>query len=238
MKRCMWLAFIACAWCAPAVVHESRAETFYVDSGFSSLSIAVYDHSTSLLLTSAQISGSDTTSLGGTFDATIDSGTITFNSGDISFTDQESDMQPAIGGGSASAGDSENPYPPSPGSDAANYGLFLTVPNDPEDPGAGLALAGVAAIRSAVLGLMSDALTITDGAFDASQVTLGLTAGTLDYNINGGDGTPFIHGSTGIDGNSGVNTLTDGSVGTIGGVTLISMLVYVDVNVTTGGLNV
>jgi hypothetical protein len=220
-------------------IRIASADTFYVDPDFSSLSIAVYDHTTSTLLTSAQISGSDTTSLTGTFDATIDSSTITFNSGSVAFNNQESDMQPAIGGGDASAGDSMNPYPPSPGSDPANYGLFLTVP-DPDDPEGPLALAGVAAIRDAVTSLTSSAITLTGGgsAFDASQVTLGLTYGSLDYNINTGDGTPFLNGTTGIDGNSGLNSSTDGGIGTFGGITAVSIPVSVLVNVMTGGLNI
>jgi hypothetical protein len=237
MRRC--ISPLVAMTCALAAIRVVSADTFYVDSDFSSLSIAVYDHTTSTLLTSAQISGSDTTSLAGTFDATIDSGTITFNSGDVTFNNQESDMQPAIDGGDASAGTSLNPYPPSPGSDPANYGLFLTVP-DPDDPEGPLALAGVAAIRDAIAGLTSSAITITGGgsSFDASQVTLGLSYGSLDYNINTGDGTPFLNGTTGIDGNSGLNSSTGGGIGTFGGVTAVSIPVLVSVNVTTGGLDV
>jgi len=215
------------------------ADTFYINPEESYLSIAVLDHSSSYQLTSAQFSGSDVTSLGGSFDATIGGGTITFTtSSNIIFNDLESDVYPDIGGGSDSAGDSLDPYPPSPGSGAGNYGLVLTVPNDPEDLGEGLALAGFAAIRSAIADATSSAITITAGEFDASGITLDLADGDLDYNINLGDGTPFIHGTTGIDANGAVNSATEGVVGTFEGQTFVSFPVDVSVHVTTSGLDV
>ena len=231
------LVMAGCAWCALAVASAVNADTFYVDSGFSSLQIAVYDHASSYLLTWTQVTDSDITSLGGTFDATISGGYITFNSGSITFNDQGTDMMPAIGGGGDSAGDEMNPYPADPGSDPANYGLYLTVPNDPEDPEAGIALAGVAAIRSAGLDLSSSAIAISSDVFDVGGITLGLSAGTLDYNINAGDGTPYINGTTGIDGNSGPNASDSGLI--IPGDPLgIFIPVFVDVHVTSGGLDV
>jgi hypothetical protein len=239
-SRIVPLVVLACATCALSGFRSARADTFYVDPDFSSLSIAIYDHSTSTLLTSAQTSGSDTTTLGGTFDATIASGAITFNSGAISFDNQGTDMQPAIGGGGDSAGTAMNPYPPSPGSDPASYGLVLSV-YDPDNPES-LVLAGVLAVRDALAGISSDsAITITGGSsFDASQINMVFNSGTtLDYNINNGsDGSAFLNGTTAIDGTPGANTLTGGGIGTFGGVTGITIPVYVDVNVTTGGLNV
>lgn len=224
---------------ALALVRCATADTYDVDPDNSYLSIAILDHSTQNQLTSAQVDGSDLTSLGGSFDVTFGSGTITFNSSNnITFGNQSTDMQPAIGGGSASAGTGDNPYPADPGSGAANYGLYFTVPNDFDNPDAGLALAGVAAIRGALTDVTSSAISLSDGLFDASQLTMSLPNGhtALDFNVNLGDGTPLANGTSFVDG-SGANSETFGEVGTIFGVPFVGFYIDLDIHTTAGGLD-
>jgi hypothetical protein len=224
---------------ALALARCATADTYDVDSDNSYLSIAILDHSTQNQLTSAQVDGSDLTSLGGSFDVTFGSGTITFNSSDnITFGNQSTDMQPAIGGGSPSAGSGDNPYPADPGSGAANYGLYFTVPNDFDNPDAGLALAGVAAIRGALADITSSAISLSDGLFDASQLTMSLPSGhtALDFNVNLGDGTPLVNGTSFVVG-SGANSETFGEVGTLFGTPFVGFYVDLDIHSTSGGLD-
>jgi len=54
MKRQRWSIVIAAgAVCAFSAIRVSRAETFYVDPEFSNLTVQIFDHSTSTLISSA-----------------------------------------------------------------------------------------------------------------------------------------------------------------------------------------
>jgi hypothetical protein len=109
----------------------------------------------------AQTPGSDTTSLSGTLHVDLTASTIQFlPTGDTQFALQSVPQSP-LGDGSA-------------GSAPAQYGLSISVPG---------AITGVVAGRSYVGDATSGVIPLAGGAYDASQLTLGLLSGITGYNL-------------------------------------------------------
>jgi hypothetical protein len=124
--------------------------------------------------------------------------------------------------------------------------LVLVVPSDPTDPTQifnldTAAIAGYAAIDSALASLNGTS-ALSGTSFDTTGLTVSTDAGNLDYNLNVGNGdgppqtgTAFQNGTTGIGGNSGnIAGAGNGSIVTVGGISTLTVPVFVDVVVNTG----
>lgn len=165
----------------------ARADTLTVNSDESYLKLEVFIEGTPIA--TAQLPGSDVTHIGGTLEASFAGGNITFGGGsNLDFQlydDGNTDLLPDVGGGTA--GD--------PGTGApADIGLTLDL--------GGLAV-GPGAVRLAFADVTGGPESIVADQFDASNLTLELTAGSLDVNLSG-----FVSLAETVDisGNSAINT--------------------------------
>ncbi|HEY4309429.1 MAG TPA: PEP-CTERM sorting domain-containing protein [Pirellulales bacterium] len=230
--------------------------TYTINSALSSLQVSVASQGTPL--TYAQFTGSDTASLSGALGVDTTGGNISISSapGSIAFSSQSGIYPDAAGGNPANGTTSPlpdlAPNDPNVGNtQTANYGLVLVVPADPTDPTQiynlnTAAIAGYAAIDSALASLNGMSV-LTGGTFDTTGLTVSTDAGNLDYNLNAGNGdfnppdqnfqtgTAFQNGTTGIGGNSGnIAGAANGTIVTAGGISTLTIPVFVDVVVNTG----
>ena len=184
---------------------------FTIDNSQSSLNISVYiggspdDGGT--LITSPQTPGSDTTTISGTINVDVTSGSLQFlTTGDTNYDLQSVDQAPLPGG--------------DPGTAPAQYGLNIAV---------GTLETGVGAVRGMVTDATSDPIGLASGTFDASQVMLSISTGGLDYNLTG---FSPASGNADLTGNSGTNAATGGLYTSDGSTATLTLPVYVDVPVT------
>jgi hypothetical protein len=158
-------------------------------------------------IATAQLPDSDVAFITGTLEATVGGGNISFGGGSIldflPYDGGNTDILPDAGGGVI--GD--------PGTGApADYGLNVDL--------TGL-VAGPGAVRDAVGDVTGGPAAIVADGFDASGLTLALTAGTLDVNLAG---FADVVESVDISGNSALNTN-----GGMGYTTIVNGMRYVRV---------
>jgi hypothetical protein len=149
--------------CVVATSTLSRAGqlSFNIDPAQSHITLTLETADGTQIISSPQTPGSDTTSLSGTLNADLTASTIQFlPTGDTQFALQSVPQSP-LGDGSA-------------GSAPAQYGLSISVPG---------AITGVVAGRSYVGDATSGVIPLAGGAYDASQLTLGLLSGITGYNL-------------------------------------------------------
>jgi hypothetical protein len=163
-----------------------------------------------------QFPGSDTTSVSGTLNTDyVPGASIQFlTTANSVLANQPAPVAPAPGGG--------GPFP-ALGSGPGNIGIFLFAPG------------AVGAIRGAINDFTSAALPLTGAVFDASQVTIGQSAGTLDYNLSalGGAFTGLI-GSGSLAGGAGLNTNPAGTLVIAGNVATLTIPILVDIPFQAG----
>ncbi|MBX7169316.1 MAG: PEP-CTERM sorting domain-containing protein [Pirellulales bacterium] len=194
------------AWSNPA-----HAASLTIDPNQSYLSIVVGAYDTGqdppvfVPFTTPQQPGSDTTNLNGVLNVSIGSD-VTFNGGSIGFADQANPMEPLPGGAL-------------PGSAPANYGLLIDLQS---------LVTGPAAARNLMATITSGATPLVGNLFDASALTLGVTQGVLDVNLQG-----FTSVVTGLDisNNSGPNSSTAGQLDIVGLTATLTLPVYVEASV-------
>lgn len=243
--RCNMFRILMCVAvaCASVFASSASAAIYTIDPTQSSLQVSVF--ASGVPLTQAQFTGSDVTSLSGTLDVVIGGGNLTVNStpSSVTFANQANPVAPGPGGGVPTPG-TVNALPdlPAAGLGVGNYGFELIVPGDPSDPSQWLNLdtAGIVGYAdiSAALASLAGTVAISGGVFSPNGLTVSTDAGALDYNLNQGNGdgppqtsSPFINGTTGIGGNSGV--VAGAPNGSVIGNTLI-IPIFVDVPVNTG----
>ena len=189
---------------------NARADLFTIDQAESNLSLAVWLTSSGspiLQITGAQFTGSDSTSLYGTLNANVVSGSsITFLTTDnIQLANNATPIAPLADGSSGTA--------------IGQIGLMLTA-----------ITSGDLALRGAVGDLTSGALTLSGTSFNASGVTLAYTAGSLAYNTGLGIGSTSTVSST-------LNSATAGSFTDSGGIETLTIPIDVIVPVSVGGFD-
>lgn len=187
---------------APAAVLN-----FTVDQNLSALNlvIGVGSPGNYAPVTVAQTPGSDTTSLFGSISADVSGGNLTFlGGGDIQFALQGVDQQPLPLG--------------LPGSAPAQYGFdvaFQTL------------VSGTAALRNAIAEATSGAIAVAGGTFDATQVSLDMTAGSADLNLSGALG---VQDRISVAGFSAANEEAVGSLVQAGNLVTLTLPVLVELD--------
>ncbi|HWA98199.1 MAG TPA: hypothetical protein VG713_06885 [Pirellulales bacterium] len=149
-------------WGLAGAATSSKAApvVFSLDSAQSTITLSVQAEGGTVVST-AQTPGSDTTSLSGTFDIDLEPGSIQFlSTNDTHFALQSVPQAPLANA--------------SPGTAPAQYGLSIAL--------SGIA-TGVVAARDYVADATSGVLPLANGAFDATGVSLGVSAGTTSYNL-------------------------------------------------------
>ncbi len=169
----------------------ASAATFTIDSGLSSLTLGASLSGSPVLF--PQSPGSLTDALGGTLDINFTPGTSVefLGGGTVTFALQPVDPSPGINGVAGTA----------PG----NYGGSVNALGGLE--------TGPAAGRDLLAELTSGVVPVAGIAFDATQLTLGLVQGFLDYNLSGL--APAV-GRSDISGNSALNGAPGGTATQVG----------------------
>ncbi len=202
------LAAVAALSCASL----ASAATFIVDSNLSSLTLGANLSGTEVLF--PQSPGSLTTALGGTLDIDFTPGSSVqfLGGGTATFALQPIDPQPGING--------------VPGTAPGNYGGSVNAFG-------GLA-SGPAAGRDLIAEGSSGVIPVAGVAFDASQVTLGLTQGFLDFDLVV-LGNPTV-GRADISGNSAANQAIAGTATQVGLLQTITIPVNVGIPIDLNGI--
>jgi hypothetical protein len=212
MHRAMIAFTVALGCLSSAGLSSASVLSFTIDSQQSSITFSAKTTG-GAPITSAQTSGSDTTTLFGTAQIDVTPGAIQFlATGDTQFNLQAVPQAPLPGGALGTA--------------PAQFGLNVTI------PGIG---GGVVAARNYVSDATSPPIPRIGNSFDATQVTLSLVAGTTDYNLTI-LGNP-VAGSFG-PGLPTLNMLAGGTITQAGGIYTLTLPIHVEGPVTVSGITV
>jgi hypothetical protein len=186
--RCSLLGLTAMLALSSAA-STAQAETLTINQALSYLRLAVLINlEGEVPIATAQLPGSDFTHIAGTLEAVAGVGNINFPGGSVLdfelYDGGNTNLLPDVGGGVI--GD--------PGTGApADYGLNVDL--------TGL-VAGPGAVRDALGDVTGGPTAVVADSFDATGLTLGLTAGSLDVNLSG---IADVVDSVDISGNSALN---------------------------------
>ena len=187
---------LICAWVA--LCASARAETFTINPLQSILTLS---GSVAGNPASQQPPAGFSTSYSGTIDATLSGMSIQFNSASA-VAAISGNYSPLVGGGAGTA----------PG----DYGGMFTV--------SGI-FPGTFAIRGLEASLSSGPLSLTGGAFDASQLLFLATTGSVDYRV----AALAMMGTLSVAGNSAMNGPGMGSIAIVGGVNTLTIPIDVTI---------
>ncbi len=190
------LAILICAWVALAA--PARADIFTINPLQSILTVS---GNVAGNPASQQPPSGFSTSYSGTIDATLSGMSIQFNSASAAAA-ISGNYSPLVGGGAGTA----------PG----DYGGMFTV--------SGI-FPGTFAIRDLVASLSSGPLSLTGGAFDASQLLFLATSGNVDYRV----AALAMMGTLSVAGNSAMNGPGMGSIAIVGGVNTLTIPIDVTI---------
>lgn len=185
--------------------------TFNIDPQLSSLTFSLGAAGVGKF-TSAQTPGADTSALFGTLDTELEVGSVQFlTTGNVQFSPQALPQSPLPNG--------------LPGTAQAQFGLNA----------AAFALSGTIAGRNFLGDATSSPIALAGTSFDASQLTVNLLSGDVDYNLVF-MGSPVVGRST--ENFPALNTLNGGTLVSNGSMLTLTVPIHVEGSFSLQGLRI